>query len=229
MALHRISTLALVILPITSALACGDGDGDDAAPDARQALAEFEACGGDPSGEWDIHAYYVDDIGAASVVDEALREDSACTGAIEDARARVLGTSSFADGKWEMLATNREAQVDVRVDDECLAAVLADRPEDRAEAEALSPNIESCALLQTSFDGENIEGTPECSFVKSACECSVSIIGEGRPSSTSEYTVSGTQLIVNGAPWDFCQRDDRLELRQGGPDSSTELFVFTKR
>jgi hypothetical protein len=193
-------------------LGCGD-DSDDP-------IDDFDACGGDPQGEWTIEAMYSDVEG--DVLGPRFAEEPSCNGAVHAVGLTPEGTYRFGPGSQYRVDGTLTVDVDLTLTGDCFTA-LAGADDVGVE---LRITDEACDELESGFDADPAISAAACGFTNNACECSLSgaktVIDD-----LGTFRVSGDTLTLNGQDTEFCVDGDTLEIRRQVSDRSV-LVVLSK-
>lgn len=201
----------------------GDGDGDENVPQEERATdaareqindyvcSVFDACGGDPVGEWTTR-----ELGCNSeILDLAFDGLPNCRGVLTAYENGLVGSIK--------LGRNGEVELDFRypgtretvLDSECL------------EREYGSPDEEGCLLHEIATgSGDTHETT--CEYRNERCECTTEVNVTYAGSGT--YTLSdGGRAIDDGATESpFCVAGDTLTIQFTEPDGSYSEATFQR-
>jgi hypothetical protein len=189
---------------------CGGDSDDDGGGDGSGERCEFEACGGDIVGTWEVDS-------ACVTIDElpAPSDDPECQDFVRDYSAEVSGTITFtADGTTATSLTNT-ISLDVAVTSACWEAMsgteLTSAYCDALEAQLLAGGEFSAAA---------------CSFTSGTCLCSL-VVPPTTTNETGTYTVDGNELIdQDGEAAGYCVNDDQLTMKIDN-DEGTIVFSAT--
>lgn len=194
-------------------LGCGD-DSDDP-------IDDFDACGGDPEGEWTIDAMYSD--GDTDLVGTRFAEEPECGGAVHDIGLSPEGTYRFGPGSQYRVDGTLTVDIELTLTGDCFTALAG------ADAHGVELRItdEACQELEANFQSQPTYSAAACGFHKDACECSVSttktVIDD-----VGTFRVNGDTLTLNGQDAEFCVNGDSLEIRRDVSDRSV-LVVLSKQ
>jgi hypothetical protein len=209
--MRRIRLSLLLLCPLLW-LGCGD-DPDDP-------IADFDACGGNPEGEWTIEAMYSDVD--TNLLGTRFDDEPACNGAVHAVGLTPEGTYRFGPGSQYRVDGTLTVDIDLTLTGECFTA-LAGVDDHGIE---LRVTDEACHALEASFQSQSALSAAACGFTKNACECSVST-AKTVLDDVGTFRVSGDTLTLNGQDTEFCVQGDRLQIRRDVSDRSA-LVVLSK-
>jgi len=195
-------------------LGCGDDDSADP-------IDDFEACGGNPEGEWAIEAMYSDVD--SDLLGTRFADEPACAGAVHDVGLTPEGTYRFGPGSQYRVDGTLTVDIELTLTGDCFSA-LSGADEHGVE---LRITDETCEELETSFQSEPSFSAADCGFTKDACECSVST-AKSVIDDVGTYRVEGDTLSLNDQDAEFCVDGDSLEIRRDVSDRSA-LVVLSKQ
>jgi hypothetical protein len=177
---------ALGILAGSLALAgCGGGSGGSEVGVCTDA---FTACGGDPTGSWQITGICLD-ASLTTILNEAWASPS-CAGSVESASLSLSGTVTYNAGTVtydQTTVTSMKASYYLA----CMAETLG----------VSSPDATGCAALQASLD-DGSGPAASCTF-SDACHCEVTESATNQ--AANGYTTAGASITESdGSTYDFC-------------------------
>ena len=201
-------SLALVSLALTG---CGGGSGSE----AGICVGGFAACGGDPSGEWEVATACLG-TSFAQLLDDALAATSPdCAGAVKSASLSAAGTVAYQAGTvtYDMtISTTTSLSYTVA----CMKALMPDVTADAVGCASLAPS-----------PGDP-EETGSCSFAGSACSCDVA--STSPDTSAYSYAVSGATITESGgASYEFCVSGGTMSQRVALVGASYGVMTLTKQ
>jgi hypothetical protein len=195
-------------------LGCGDDDSDNP-------IDDFEACGGDPEGEWTIDAMYSDVD--SDLLGTRFADEPACAGAVHDVGLTPEGTYRFGPGSQYRVDGTLTVDIDLTLTGDCFTA-LSGADENGLEVRVTD---EACEQLEMGFQSDPGFSAADCGFTKNACECSVST-AKSVIDDVGTFRVQGDTLSLNGQDAEFCVDGDSLEIRRDVSDRSA-LVVLSKQ
>jgi hypothetical protein len=204
--------LGLWLLCPVLGLGCGDDDSDDP-------IDDFEACGGDPEGEWTLEAMYSDvdtDLLGMSMLGTRFASEPSCAGAVHTVERIPEGVYRFGPGSQYRVDGTLTYDIELTVTGDCFTAL----------SPADNPGVQACEALEFSFPSQQVGSAANCVFTEDACECSVSttktVIDE-----VGTFRVEGETLTLNGQDTEFCVDGDSLQIRRDVSDRSI-LVVLSR-
>jgi hypothetical protein len=173
---------------------CGGGSGAE----AGICSGTFTACGGDPTGDWEVASTCLGTSFAQLLNDSFAAQSPDCAGAAKSASLSASGTVAYHAGTVAYNMTI-STTTSFSFTEACLQALA---PGVTADA--------SCAALAPS-PGDP-EETGSCSFSGSACSCTGA--STSPDTSVSSYTVSGATITESsGATYEFCVSGTTMSQR----------------
>jgi hypothetical protein len=198
-----------MVFVIALATACVGGADSDGSCDA------FEACGGDPTGRWEVVSMcgmnFVENANATQF------DAPECDGAIRHVGASVSGTYDLAGGS---ASVDMVMQVDLEIalTEECVAAT---------HGVASASFSLFCGALEAEYIQTPGFAAAECNVMDGACECLVTSVEEPVTDSWT-YTVSGNSPDDGSTLTPFCVRGDRLTMRDEAPDGRISIMTLRR-
>ena len=182
-------------------LGCGGGGGGISLIAATTCSQNFVACGGDPTGTWDIVSLCVDGDLNAAVNDQVAENDPACADLVSN--AKLSGSGSVTYGAGTVSYNGRfQVQFAASYTPACVSAL----------AGGASLNAAVCGQIQTNLNKEEGKaGT--CSFTGENCVCQFTM---SPPITRSySYTVSGATISEVGSDsYSFCVNGNTMTQRE---------------
>jgi len=201
-------SLALASLVLTG---CGGGSGSEAGICA----GGFAACGGDPSGEWEVASTCLSTSFTQLLNDALAAMSPECAGAARSASLSASGTVAYQAGTvtYDMtISTTTSISYTVA----CMKALMPDVAADAAGCASLGPN-----------PGDP-EETGSCSFTGSACSCDVA--STSPDTSTYSYTVTGATITESGgASYEFCVSGATMSQRVALVGTNYGVMTLTRQ
>jgi hypothetical protein len=188
---------------------CGDDDG------GGESCAAFQACGGDPTGRWEI----VSACGVGLEAESSMQfGDPACDSAVRKVKPHASGTYVFtADGQG-MSDVTVSLDTDVLFTNECIGAMagggVVEPPELRAQ----------CADWNVIYSEDPTYATAACNVVGTGCEC---VLASAEEHLVETHMVEGTNINDGMNLMPFCVQGDTL-LVQDGPSDNFVLVTFKR-
>lgn len=202
-ALQYRMTLGLAALLVAG---CGGGGSD-----VGICAGTFAACGGDPTGKWQVSDLCLGRDLAQLLNDSLGASSPACMGAVQSATLRTSGTIAYNAGTVTydtVVSTTTRTSYTVA----CMNALMPSVPADATSCAKLGPQPGAA------------DETGSCSFSGSACNCDVD--GTSRDTSVNSYAVSGATITESGgASYEFCVSG--LTMTQRGALASTSYGTMT--
>jgi hypothetical protein len=171
----------------------------------------FNACGGDPTGTWNI-ADICTENSVASIMNEVYgAKASSCGDIVKSASLTMTGTVTYSSGTITY-NTNTVVAGTLSLSSTCISDLAGS---------TVTVNASVCSALQTSMNSsDGMSGT--CSLSGSSCNCSLT--ESTSDSSSDTYTVSGSTITEDGGDsYDFCVSGNSMSERS---DSSTYGYAM---
>ena len=181
---------------------------------ANACSGTFTACGGDPSGTWDIVSVCVQgDLAAvanASYATDSSECSSLCTGATLTAQ----GSVTYNAGSLQPNAVLSISET-LEMTASCYTALVG-----------TTWSSSSCTSVAQMLD-QQAGTTATCSSGSSGCDCAYTT---ATPASTDTYTVNGNSLIASdGSVTEFCVQGSTMFQRDSLGDAAYAVTQFSKR
>lgn len=193
----RIARLIIGALGVVL-VACNDGGSDGSSGAAN--CGAFSACGGDPSGTWQIEdVCYGRDVLAA--LEARINLPTQCTNVVSGLDTRPAGTFVFGQAGAASLDITLALDLEMRLSSPCLAALGAAGME-----AAVCAQSETSLAMNPDYEGAS------CDFAGGACTCLVSSVPMPVMSSGA-LTVMGNALYDGADADEFCVEGDTLTIR----------------
>jgi len=166
----------------------------------------YSACGGDPTGTWNIAGMCTENSVASILNEEYGSQASSCGDIVKSASLTMTGTATYSSGTITY-STNTVVTSTLSLLSTCISALAGS---------TVTVSASVCSALQTSMNkSDGMSGT--CSLSGSNCSCSLT--QSVSDSSSDTYTVSGSTITEGGGDsYDFCVSGNSMSERS---DSST--------
>jgi len=183
------------------------GCGDDGS--SGESCAAFEACGGDPTGRWEIvTACGVDLVANANA---SQFDPPACDGAFRKIDLRASGTYEFASSGTATFNFVAQLDTDVWLTNECITAVRGMAP---------ASLVDYCSGLESDYAQSPDLAGAMCNVEGGACTCLLTSVEQTTMASGS-YTLDGTNIDDGVSLTPFCVSGDTLKTLEESPDGTT--------
>ena len=168
------------------------------------AVAAFQACGGDPTGVWKIQDICF--LGTAPTADNPLA--SFCPSATMDVETNWEGSLTFAAGNVTVDFGKSTTKITLNVPDSCFSA---------------QPGMD-CPTLASSMK-------LTCTDANSTCSCPETKEQAGQPAATYAYHVDGTAVVFTQADGtegrnDFCVSGGTLSVKFLAKDAKSQDYIL---
>lgn len=203
----------LAVWPLFALLGCGDGAAAPGLITATACSGTFNACGGDPTGTWELVTLCVEGDLVSGLNADMATEDPACANTFSAARLAMGGQVTYGDGNYSFDATMEMAET-ITYTPACVSAV---RP-----GLVLSASV--CGQLE---DGLNREPGSKmtCSYTGTSCDCQGTLVHVNNTSGT--YTVDGSTITEDsGTSYEYCVSGGTMTQREvvaGGVYGITQM------
>ena len=202
-------------------MAPGCGDYHVGPIQATACNEEFVACGGNPTGDWDLFSLCVDgDLTAALDMGIAVQEPS-CTNTL-------LGANLSGGGSVSYLVKDYSDPVVTYADEFATASTASFPPAwSSALAGGASSDTSVCKQVQTNLS--NQPGTDAtCSLTDGNCVCQATVTT--RATQTHSYTLNGTTITEDGeAPYSYCAKGNSMLQRRLIDGNTYKVIKLQKR
>lgn len=186
-----------------------------ASPDAGSTCGEsFEACGGDPSGTWEISDVCVQGDLTAVANAEYSKDATSCAALCSSASLNARGFVTYEAGTYTANAVLTISE-SLQATQACYEA-LSNAPWSSSSCTALTQ------MLQTDHST-----TASCANTGSGCDCAYT---SSSVAQDAAYTVSGTSLIASdGTATEFCVQGSMMMQRDTLASNVYVVTQLTKR
>jgi len=174
----------------------------------------FNACGGDPTGTWDLASMCVEG-GLPAAIDGAMATDwPSCANSTKSAHMTVAESQTFSVGTLEYQWTSTQGAT-VSYSAACMAEGAG------------TPNAGTCQLVGATY---SMAGgtTGGCAWTGSSCNCNYTQVSSEHVSTT--YTINGSTLVdQNGPDFEFCVSGGALSERVPIDSKHYQVLRLTRR
>ena len=186
----------------------GNGDSSSACSET------FTACGGDPTGTWDIISVCMQgDLAAAANVNYAA-DSVACSSLCTGATLAAHGSVAYSAGSIQPNAVLSLSET-LEMTASCYAALFGG-----------AWNSASCAAVAQMLEKQS-GTTAACSAGKSVCDC---VYMATTPASADTYTVNGSTLVASdGSTTEFCVQGSTMTQRDSLGNNAYAVTQYSKR
>lgn len=198
-----------VMLVVLSGVALAGCLGDSGG--GGQACSEIAACGGDPSGRWEIVDSCVTGFDLGMGFDEPE-----CKNAIRGADVELSGTYELNDGVAVTQITT-EMAMDVLINQACVDAI-AGAP--------VSINA-FCPALESEYESNPLFDSVACSVVSGGCACDLT--SSETSVETRSFTIHDNSLDDGTEAVPFCVDGDTLRLQSPSPQGEERAVITLQR
>lgn len=199
----------------------GRDDGGDSAVDGGldsgdggESCTDFHACGGEPSGRWEV----VTTCGIGLEAGRAMLFGAPeCNGAVRRVEPQVTGTYVFtADGGVES-DTILAIDMDLLFTNACVSALAGGVPVDAQGVAAI------CSMLETQFTENPAYDGSVCNVQGTGCACMLTTVEDNL---VAQAMVNGSNLDNGGGDLTpFCVVGDTLKLLRASSDGNVVLTL----
>lgn len=197
-------SLYIVLFPLVLIDCKYEPASDDTSSGGGNACLSFFACGGDPTGTWNVSTLcFNGDLNAELFAETNLPAD--CSLLFQNATLTGTGTLTYANGA-ETLNIAATISVTAQYTEPCLSAVTGQNS---------TMDLTTCSELQNQWANQINVKSASCSLIGTTCRCSIT---ETKPlDSVNDYTISGNSLeYVKGDSADYCVSGASMTLRKQG-------------
>ena len=176
--------------------------------------SSFTACGGDPTGIWDIVGVCVQGDIAAAANAEYASSASQCSDICTGAKPAAQGSVTFSAGNYQPNAVVSLTETLV-VSDSCYAALWGQ-----------SWTAASCTTLAQDLS-QQAGTTATCTPTSTSCDCVYETVLAAQ---SDTYTVSGSLLVASdGTTTEFCVQGSTMTQRDWFGNSAYAVTIYGKR
>lgn len=205
-------------LALFTCVVVGVGCGDDSGGSGGGSCVDLQACGGDPTGRWEV----VSACGVGLEAEAAMGFGvPACLHAVQRVEPTITGTYEFGSSREGVGDTVTQMDIDMLFSAECISGLLG-APVGPAEV------LMRCADLEDQYAQSPDFVAVACHVEGSACACALTSAEEhlvetlsiegtnfDDGSELSAYCVQGDTLVVQDGP--AADRFVRVEFRRVRP------------
>ena len=176
----------------------------------------FNACGGDPTGTWDLTSMCIDGDLVSGLNAEMAADYPACGDTFSAASVAFGGSVTYGAGKYSFDAT-MEITETFAYTPACVSELSG--------GVALSASV--CTQLEQGLNRE-AGGKATCSYAGTNCNCQGTLTQTNTTSGT--YTFSGATIIEDsGTSYGFCVSGDTMTQRESVAGDAYGVTQMKKR
>jgi hypothetical protein len=192
---------------------CGSGSGSG---QVGTCTGAFDACGGDPTGQWDISSMCSEGDLARAINDATVGDLPSCANVVQSASMTFSGSVSYSNGTvTHDVSTTTTAKLSYTM--ACLADVRGTPTADAS----------TCAALDASYKN-SVVGTGSCTFTGATCDCDSTV--HSTDTAVNGYTVSGGTITESdGSSYQFCVTAGTMSARIELAPGSYGVMTLTKQ
>jgi hypothetical protein len=213
---RELGSFGLMFSLLLAPLGCGGGSSGPPLIQGTACTGTFNACGGDPTGTWDVVAVCVDGDLVSAFNTGMAAQYSACGNTFTAANLALAGSVTYGAGKFSFDATTALVE-SLAYTPACVSAL--------SSGVALSASV--CGQMQQNLNKET--GTKgNCTYTGTNCNCQATVTLPNTSSGT--YTVSGSTIIESGgSSYDFCVNGDTMTQREAVEGNAYGVTQMKKR
>jgi len=174
----------------------------------------FTACGGDPTGTWDIISVCMQGDLAAAANASYAADSAACSSLCTRATLAAHGSVAYSAGSVQPNAVLSLSET-LEMTAGCYVALFGS-----------AWNSASCAAVAQTLE-EQSGTTATCLAGNSVCDCEYM---DTTPANADTYTVSGTTLVASdGSTTEFCVQGSTMTQRDSFGNNAYAVTQYSKR
>jgi hypothetical protein len=160
----------------------------------------FDACGGDPTGTWDIVSICAEGDLVSAFNAELSAKQAACSSTFTAASLAAAGSVTYAAGNVSYTG-NVEVSESLSYTSACVSAVSG----------GATLNASTCSQIQNNLNNEpNTQST--CNFTTANCNCNTTV--SNSPTSGTFTASKSTITESNGSSYEFCVNGTTMNQRE---------------
>jgi hypothetical protein len=176
----------------------------------------FTACGGDPTGTWDIASICVEGDLTAAYNAEMSADYPACGSTFISANVAGAGSVTYGAGNFSFNAT-MQAAMSLAYTPDCVSAASG----------GATSSASTCGQTAATLDNEP-ETAATCSYTGTNCNCSMTITHANTDSGL--YTVSDSTIAESGgSTYTFCVNGNTMIQREQISGNAYGVTTMKKR
>ena len=199
---------------------CGGSSGgasDGGLVQATTCSGTYKACGGDPTGTWDIASLCAEGDWVGAYNEEMAAQVPACGSAFTSVKPAGSGSVTYAAGNVTFNATTKLA-ASVTYTPACFSAAYS----------GLASSASACSQAEAGFNSAPATaGSATCSYAGVNCSCSTTIAKNNTTSGS--YTISGSTITESsGDTYDFCVNGNTMTEREQATGSAYAVTTLRR-
>ena len=193
--------MGLMVSLLFTPLGCGGGSSEPPLIQGTACTTTFNACGGDPTGTWDVVSVCVDGDLVSAFNASMATDYAACGNTFTAANLALAGSVTYGAGKYTFDATMAVIE-SVAYTPACVSALSG----------GATLNASACSQMQVNLNNEaGTKGT--CTYAGTNCSCQATVTRTN--TSTGSYTLSGSTITEDsGTSYQFCVSGSTMIQRE---------------
>jgi len=200
-------------------LACSGSSGDGAITGAL-CTDTFNACGGDPTGNWTVTGFCLDgDLVAGLNSSQTATE---CNTQTKTAQLKGSGSANYMAPVSGEGVVVYDAKLELRTTESISPACAA------ASWDVATLDASGCAQIQTAIKGGDADTTVTCVMAAGNCDCTVDQVSLQKAQNL--YTITGSNITESDdSTYDFCINGTTMTQRENIAGNVNVITTFTKK
>ncbi len=215
--MQKVLGLAVALVAFV-AVGCGgdDGGGDGNGGAASGCSSDFNACGGDLIGSWQITSLCLEN---PEQMLDTTGLPPACSDMVPDFDYRPEGTLVFGEDGTGTIDITLVADAVIVITEQCLAAQVGSD---------VTVSASVCNVMESSFDSTSVFQGGSCELAGNGCRCLMTTVEQSFGSGGS-YRIEGNEIVEDtGEREAFCVVGNTLTVR-GESLGIAMVMTFTRQ
>lgn len=215
---YREAWVLSVLFLAVGQFACGSSGGDGLIV-ATACTDTFTACGGDPTGTWNLSGVCIDGDLAAGLNSERT---SACASQTTKATLKGSGSVMYNAATTAYAVVIYNATLEEQTTESISAACAAD------SYGVTTLDAAGCTQIATTLKDGDPEVTVSCALVAGNCNCTATIVHVKKTQNL--LTLTGSNIVENDdSTYDFCVTDTKMVQKETVAGNVSVVSTFTKK
>lgn len=199
-------------------VACSSSGGDGLIA-ATACTDTFTACGGDPTGTWNLSGVCIEGDLAAALNSQRT---AACNTQTTKATAKGSGSAMYVAATTADAIVIYDAKLERQTTESISAACAAD------SYGVTTLDAAGCTQIKTTIEADDPEATASCALASGNCNCSVTVMHVQKAQNL--LTLTGSNIVENDdSTYDFCVTDTKMVQKETIGAGASIVSTFTKK
>jgi hypothetical protein len=200
-------------------LACGSSSGDGGIT-GTLCTDTFNACGGEPTGNWTLSGFCLDGDLVAGLNSEQTA--ASCSSQTKTAQAKGSGTANYMAPVAGDGVVVYDAKLELRTTESISPACAADA------WGVATLDATGCTQIQTAIKAGDANTTVTCAMAAGNCDCTVDQVTLQKAQNL--YTLTGSNIVESDdSTYDICVNGMTMTQRQNIAGTVNVISTFTKK